>query len=237
MVLAALFFSHYKNGTTLKYLIIVTLGGFVIFVSDAYPGKTSDDDILEQNWHLIIQYLPPSVVMLADKGTSLMRFTGLMKEARVDFMVPPRKPVCQVFTAADTALTAAVASQRIVVENVIGRASNFFPAIRDKVSSCLLDLASPITRVAFFLTNLLPPMTQGSSVTNADVDPAASEIKKRRRAAAVQRTARDDELPLSDASTSSTASETSSSDSDDDVGARQTSARERAVRFSEGAAP
>ena len=78
---------------SLKYLIIVTLGGFVVFVSDAYPGKTSDDDILEQNWHVVIQYLPPSAVVLADKGTSLMRFTALMKDGRVEFMVPPRKPV------------------------------------------------------------------------------------------------------------------------------------------------
>lgn len=194
---AALFFSQYKNGTTLKYLIIVSLGGFVVFVSDPYPGSTTDDDILEHQWNHVIARLPPSLVVLVDKGTSLLRFSAAAAKGKITFQGPPRKPNGSVFSAKDCSDTSAVANQRIVVENVIGRVSAYFPYVRDKTPKDLIDLAGPTTRVAFFLTNLLVPMTQGSSVSRGDIDDVAVAGKKRRRRAGITATAEADGIASS----------------------------------------
>ena len=210
------FFSQYKNGTTLKYLIIVSLGGFVVFVSDPYPGNTTDDDILEHQWAHVIARLPPSLVVLVDKGTSLLRFSAAAAKGKITFQGPPRKPTSHVFSSKDCSDTSAVANQRIVVETIIGRVSAYFPFVRDKTPKDLIDLAGPTTRVAFFLTNLLPPMTQGSSVSRGDIDDVAVAGKKRRRRAGIQATAEADGIASSgdEASSASSSSASLAAESD-----------------------
>jgi hypothetical protein len=164
-VLNARFFSQYKNRTTVKYFILVNTAGFVVYVSDAYVGSSTDDDVLKKEWDNIIRIVPRGSVIFVDKGYTVAHFLERAACAGVEFRVPPRKTsgVTQ-FEAHQVAATAAIANTRIIVENVIGATSNLFPWIRRPHPTGLMDVISPATRVAFFLRNWKPKMTQGSTL-------------------------------------------------------------------------
>ena len=164
-VLNALFFSQYKNRTTVKYFILVNTAGFVVYVSDAYVGSSTDDEVLEKEWPTLVAYLPHGSVLFVDKGYTVTRFLSAATAAGVEFKVPPRKSVGMVqFEAHQVTATASIANTRIVVETVIGATTHLFPWIRAIHPAALTDLLSPATRVAFFLRNYKAPMTQGSTL-------------------------------------------------------------------------
>jgi hypothetical protein len=162
-ILNGRFFSLYKNRATYKYLILVSLMGVTLHVSEAYVGSSGDDAILMKEWPNICKYLAPGSVLLLDKGYNSKTLGPLAQSARIELQVPPRRESKKSqFAPGQVAATRAIAKQRIVVENVIGDTSALFPWIRRSHHITSMDVVSNATRVAFLLHNLKPRMTSAS---------------------------------------------------------------------------
>jgi hypothetical protein len=168
----ALLWSNYKRHCTYKWLVLVSLGGFVVFVSDAYVGSTSDDDMLRKEWEKLLPFLPPGSLLYADRGYHMTAILAKAAAARVSLVGPPRKVTGE--TQSDPSMardTARIANLRIVVEHIIGRTSMLFPWIRRKFPLSARDIVTAAVRVAFFMVNFKPPLTSGGTVS-------ASAVKK-----------------------------------------------------------
>jgi len=164
-ILNAMLFSQYKNGTTVKYLVLVSLGGFVVYVSDAFVGSTSDNNVVIAVVPDMMKYIPRGSTIFVDKGFLLAQLIETATTYGITFRVPPRKESgVKQYEAHNTDTTAKIANVRIVVENVIGRTSGLFPYVKAVQPGVKSDLLSSSTRVCFFLTNFLPPLTSGGSV-------------------------------------------------------------------------
>ena len=113
----------------------------------------------------MIKYIPAGSTIFVDKGFLLAELMETANTYGITFRVPPRKePGVKQYEAHNTDTTAQIANVRIVVENVIGRTSGIFPYVKAVQPGVKSDLLSSSTRVCFFLTNFLPPLTSGGSV-------------------------------------------------------------------------
>ena len=157
----AYFFSQYKHRTTLKYLILVSTLGIVVYVSDPYAGHYGDDEILKVEWPNVQKYVPAGSIIFFDKGLDKSKFLDELEASGIMLVIPPKKMPNVAYEPHQTIETALTANQRIVVENVIGRTVAIFPFVKDLPTIFEVDLMGPATRVSFFLTNYLPALTQG----------------------------------------------------------------------------
>lgn len=81
---AAQSFSYYKNGTTIKYLIGISMSGVIIFISKAFGGRTSDKEATAQSG--LYDLLKENDLVLADKGF-LIRDEVKAKKAHLELPV------------------------------------------------------------------------------------------------------------------------------------------------------
>lgn len=65
----SLTFSNYKHHTTVKYLVGISPSGVITFVSEGWPGKTSDRHLTENCG--LIGLLEPGDSVMADKGFTI----------------------------------------------------------------------------------------------------------------------------------------------------------------------
>ncbi len=63
---AAQLFSHYKHHPTIKLLIGISMSGVIIFISQAFGGRTSDKEATKQSG--LLDHLKEGDCVLADKG-------------------------------------------------------------------------------------------------------------------------------------------------------------------------
>ena len=68
--IARCFYSKYKKGHTVKFLVGVTAHGTIVFVSEGYPGKISDFEITELCG--VLDLLEPGDLLLADRGFNVV---------------------------------------------------------------------------------------------------------------------------------------------------------------------
>lgn len=111
-------FSAYKHYNTWKALIGVAPNGIVTYVSDLYPGSTSDKKIVEHCG--VIEQLVPGDLVIADKGF-------VIKDCLpygVDLNLPPFLTTPQ-FTESQVSETKRIASARVHVERAINKIKNF----------------------------------------------------------------------------------------------------------------
>ena len=97
----------------MKALIGVAPNGCITYVSQLYPGSTSDKEIVKHSG--ILQHLAPGDMVLADKGFVI----GDLMPAGVSVNVPPFLVRSQ-FTRHEVMLTTRIARERIHVERVSG---------------------------------------------------------------------------------------------------------------------
>jgi hypothetical protein len=162
--LHACFFSDYKKSSTLKYLVIVNLAGFCVWVSDAYPGKTSDNKIIAAEWKNMLPYLPRGSIIFVDKGFLEGPLATRLTDAGLHLRIPPRKKDNSVMMETHNVVeTKEIANLRIVVECFIRLASAKFPWIRAPHDMVQDDIVSLATRVAFLLCNFLRPCSQSDT--------------------------------------------------------------------------
>lgn len=115
--LAKTFYSAYKSNYTAKVLIGQAPNGIVTFVSDAFPGSISDDEIVRQSG--LLELLEVGDFVMADKGFHGSRATLL--EHGCDILEPPKRFMGQTrLTSDEERDTARIANLRIHIERTIG---------------------------------------------------------------------------------------------------------------------
>jgi hypothetical protein len=132
-------FSDYKNHNTAKFLLGISPGGFLTYVSGAYPGRISDNDIVEACDFL--DGLTPGDYVMADKGF-LIR--GLLNRRGCNLIIPPKKHANMPFTEMDAHNTSKVANLRIHVERMVRLIKMFQFLIYRDVPVAMID---PLTKI------------------------------------------------------------------------------------------
>lgn len=151
------FYSDYKHTTTAKFLIATAADGRLLWVSDGYPGRITDKQLVQQCG--ILDLIPSGTSVLVDKGFEIG--PELMRKG-VSLMKPPRKMRNVDFSMDDLELTADIANFRIHVERRIGRCRNIFHYFARKAKLTDLSLLTYEVQVAMYLTLYTPHLIQDS---------------------------------------------------------------------------
>lgn len=142
-------YSSYKHQNTFKGLIGVAPNGVVTFVSELYPGSTSDKKIVEDCD--ILNQMVAGDLILADKGFLIK---DLLPNG-VSLNIPPFLTTAQ-FTDQQVIQTRTIARARIHVERAIRRVKCF--SILHSIPKSLASQASNIFQVCGALTNFQFPL-------------------------------------------------------------------------------
>jgi hypothetical protein len=142
-------YSSYKHNNTWKALIGVAPNGVVTFVSNLYPGSTSDKKIVEDSE--ILKLLEPGDLILGDKGFILKDIlpTG------ISLNIPPFLTTPQ-FTSEQVERTESIARARIHVERAINRMKCF--KILKFLPQQFIQHGNHIIQLVGALTNLQYPL-------------------------------------------------------------------------------
>ena len=176
---AAADYSRYYDASTWKFNMLGHSGGFPIYVSDPYPGGTTDNEIIVAEWSNITRFVPRGSVIYNDKGLIIdAEIVSRQTDAGIVFFVPARKGKGAKQQEIHHSEQSHVKSNvRIVAENLIGRASILFPFIRGRHAESMADIMGPAVRSAFLLTAYMSPLTSGST-------PSAKKVKAIAKSAA-----------------------------------------------------
>lgn len=143
-------YSQYKGHHTIKYLVGVTPGGIISFVSAGYGGRASDRKIFEES--NILNLLEPYVdEIMVDKGFLI---TSLCEEEGIGVIHPPFLRKKAAFSKAEAVQTAEIAKARVHVERAIERLKKFkimsdgFPLSMVKYSDDVIKILSGITNLS-----------------------------------------------------------------------------------------
>jgi len=142
-------YSHYKHYHTLKGLVAVAPNAVITYVSELYPGSTSDKAIMQHCG--IIDQLEVGDMILADKGFLISDIlpTG------VSVNIPPFLNTSQ-FSREQCILTRNIARARIHVERANARIKRF--RILDFIPHNYRDISSKIFQVCAALVNFQNPL-------------------------------------------------------------------------------
>jgi hypothetical protein len=148
----SLTFSNYKHHTTAKFLIGISPSGVITFVSDGWPGKTSDRDLTISSG--LIELLDENDSVMADKGFTIR---DVLEKKKCTLNIPPFRGSAPQFSVDEVFETQEIASLRIHVERSIGRVKHFH--IFDGVMPLTLKpLLTKMFQVACWLTNFDVPL-------------------------------------------------------------------------------
>ena len=150
---AAAAYSNYKHNLTAKFLIGVAPNGSITFVSEAFPGSSSDKVVTDQSG--IISHLKAGDLILADKGFLIHDL--LPKNVFLNlpaFLCGKTK-----FSKNEAIFSRKIAGCRIHVERAIERLRNY--KILDYASSSLLPYFGKIVQVCAVLVNFQSPIIHG----------------------------------------------------------------------------
>lgn len=86
VALARACWSNYKQRYTVKILFVLSPAGKIIFVSDAFPGRITDVDLVRLSGFL--DYVQPGDRFAADKGVTI---DSLLLPLGARIRMPPRK--------------------------------------------------------------------------------------------------------------------------------------------------
>jgi len=142
-------FSSYKHYHTLKTLINMAPNGVVTFVSDLFPGFTSDKIITLKSGFL--SQLEPGDLILADKGFLICDILP----PNVYLNIPPFLDTPQ-FTPEQVLPTETISKARIHIERAIQRIKCY--RILDHIPTSLLLQADCVLKVVASLTNFQYPL-------------------------------------------------------------------------------
>lgn len=112
--------SSYKHHNTFKFLIGISRNGYITFVSDCYPGRFSDQQIIrDSGFYDGLEY---GDEVMADRGFQIKEDLMLRHASLV---VPPGARVKSQMTTKECKKTSKVANLRIHVERAINRIKTF----------------------------------------------------------------------------------------------------------------
>lgn len=139
-------FSHYKQRHTFKVLVGVAPNATITYVSELYPGSTSDKNITKNCG--ILNHLIAGDLILADKGFLI---SDLCSELGVSVNIPPFLHSGQ-FTPEEVSRTTQIARARIHVERAISRLKAF--RILDFISTSMRQHGTVIVQTCAALVNM-----------------------------------------------------------------------------------
>jgi len=113
-------FSNYKQHTTLKGVIGISLGGAITFISQLYTGSISDREIIVRSGRLDLP-LKKNDSIMADKGFTIQDLLPL----GISLNIPPFFGSSAQMPAGDVILTQEIASMHIHVERAMNKIKNF----------------------------------------------------------------------------------------------------------------
>ncbi|XP_065057293.1 uncharacterized protein LOC135685315 [Rhopilema esculentum] len=150
---AAVSYSNYKHRLTAKYLIAVAPNGSITFVSDGYPGSTSDKVITDQSQ--VISSLKAGDLILADKGFMIH---DLVPKG-IFLNLPPFLSGKKQFSKEEAMFCKKIASQRIHVERAIERLRNY--KILNLITTNLRPWCNKLVQTCAALVNLQSAIING----------------------------------------------------------------------------
>ncbi|XP_078331887.1 uncharacterized protein LOC144625315 [Crassostrea virginica] len=155
----SLTFSNYKHHATVKFLVGISPSGVITFVSEGWPGKTSDRHLTENCG--LLNLLESGDSVMADKGFTI---ADLLEKQQCFLNIPPFRGSANQFSTDDIYRTQEIAQLRIHVERSIGRVKNFH-ILEGVVPLSIVPLISKIFQVCCWLTNFDYPLVDGKKST------------------------------------------------------------------------
>ena len=148
--------SDYKKHNTIKVLVAISPHGYIMYLSDSYGGRTSDQYICSNSG--FYKLLDPGDEVMADRGFQI-------KEDLLHYYcslnVPPGARAKSQMTVAECRQTKMVANLRIHVERAINRIKEF-KLLKNTMPINILPLADNIIKVCAALYNIQPPLIRNA---------------------------------------------------------------------------
>ena len=146
-------YSHYKGKETAKYLISVTPGGTISYVSAGYGGKCSDKQIVVHE--KILEKFKIGEAVMTDKG---FHIDQECKNYGVKLVRPPflRSKLPQL-SHTDATENMSIAAARVHVERAIQRIK-LFDIFNGRIDTRLLPVLDNLVFIACAITNVTKPI-------------------------------------------------------------------------------
>ncbi|XP_077525851.1 uncharacterized protein LOC144137767 [Haemaphysalis longicornis] len=144
--------SHYKQATTLMYLVAVNPHGAVMFISKAYAGRASDKQLTLACGFMDL--LEAGDQVLADKGFLL--FEEFL-ERNCQLITPSFTKNRVQLPGQEVTASRRISSSRIIVERAIGHLKKW-RIMTDTVQTTVVDVYDEVIAVVAGLANLSAPL-------------------------------------------------------------------------------
>ncbi|XP_040064275.2 uncharacterized protein LOC120838419 [Ixodes scapularis] len=148
---------HYKKGHTIKYMVGVSPGGLVTYVSSGYGGRASDKAIFDQSG-LVDMLLPGIDHIMVDKGFLI---DSTCETRLIAVVRPPFLHAKKQLSKGEALATKRIAAARVHVERVTQRIK-LLKIASQKMPWHMVPLADDILTIACALTNLSPQVLADS---------------------------------------------------------------------------
>ncbi|CAN7976702.1 unnamed protein product, partial [Ixodes persulcatus] len=146
-------YSHYKKGHTVKYMVGVSPGGLVTYISSGYGGRASDKAIFDQSG-LVDKLLPGIDHIMVDKGFLI---DSTCETRLIAVVRPPFLHAKKQLSKAEALATKHIAAARVHVERVIQRIK-LLKITSQKMPWNLVPIADDVLIIACGLANLSAPV-------------------------------------------------------------------------------
>lgn len=146
--------SHYKQATTLKYLVAVNPHGAVMFISKAYAGRASDKQLTLACGFMDL--LEAGDQVLADRGFLL--FEEFL-ERNCQLITPSFTKNRVQLPGQEVTTSRRISSSRIIVERAIGHLKKW-RIMTDTVHTAVVDVYDEVIAVVAGLANLSAPLSR-----------------------------------------------------------------------------
>ncbi|XP_055633787.1 uncharacterized protein LOC129774113 [Toxorhynchites rutilus septentrionalis] len=146
-------YSHYKGRETAKYLIAVTPGGTICYISHGYGGKASDKQIVTAE--KLLEKFKIGEAVMTDKGFSIdteCKALGV-KLVRPPFLTAPRYQL----STMDARVNVSIAASRVHVERAIQRIK-IFEIFNNKLDTRFLPILDDLIYIACGIVNISKPI-------------------------------------------------------------------------------
>ena len=147
--LQKLFYYVYKSHVTVKVFVGTMPAGGITFISPAFPGSTSDRDIVIKSGILNPALYEIGDAIMADRGFTIK---DLLEPMGVQLIIPAFLSGREQLSPEETVLTQQIASERIHVERAIQRLKSYH--ILDCVPVALYDSINEIITVCACFSNM-----------------------------------------------------------------------------------
>ena len=145
-------YSKYYSANCAKYLVCLSAGGYISYVSRAYPGRITDTQICNHGFFEFLKQSYPQARVLADKGFFI--HFALAKEGAI-LILPSHEPSSEKFSEDQIVHTKTVANERIFIEHVVGAMKSEFKILSKKISLKQVDQIDLILKITCGLLNLV----------------------------------------------------------------------------------